>query len=206
VEPSKVINFVMDNCGGQNKNRIVLRLLSFLIKWKITKVAKAIFLVKGHTKNDCDRLFNTMKKDYRKSNSFTPGDVLNCIKTASNSKVEPIMVAPDLFKDWETFENIYIKPAVQKVKANQIFIVDVHRNNGNSMWVYLQALDARRKSRSLSSLSTATMMRRFGRDYNLLLLMPLDYRTSNGESYTASGESMCQWRRRRSGSTTTFSL
>jgi hypothetical protein len=68
-EPFKEINLVMDNCGGQNKNRHVLRLLFFIVKRKIAKVARAIFLVRGHTKNDCDRLFNTMKKDYRKTNS-----------------------------------------------------------------------------------------------------------------------------------------
>jgi hypothetical protein len=44
-EPFKELNFVMDNCGGQNKNRHVLRILHFIVKRRIAVVAKAIFLV-----------------------------------------------------------------------------------------------------------------------------------------------------------------
>jgi hypothetical protein len=134
-EPFKEINLVMDNCGGQNKNRHVLRLLFFMVKRRIARVAKAIFLVRGHTKNDCDRLFNTMKKDYRKTNSFTPGDVYNSIKAAGNSKVEPIMVPLDAFKDWTTLQDVYIKAPTNQTTVNHIFYVDIDKNNGNSMWV-----------------------------------------------------------------------
>jgi hypothetical protein len=80
TEPFKELNLIMDNCGGQNKNRHVLRLLHFIVKRRIATVAKAIFLVRGHTKNACDRLFNTMKKQYRKVNSFTPQDLVDSIK------------------------------------------------------------------------------------------------------------------------------
>ena len=41
----------MDNCGGQNKNRRVLRLLFFLVKKKIAVEARIVFLIKGHTKD-----------------------------------------------------------------------------------------------------------------------------------------------------------
>jgi hypothetical protein len=135
TEPFKEINLVMDNCGGQNKNRHVLRLLFFMVKRKITKVAKAIFLVRGHTKNDCDRLFNTMKKDYRKTNSFTPEDVLNSIVAAGNNKVKPVMVPDDGFKDWNALQDVAIKPPLNQTKANHIFYVDAEKDNGNTMWV-----------------------------------------------------------------------
>jgi hypothetical protein len=52
--PFKELNIVMDNCSRQNKNRMVLRLLHFLVKTEVTKKASAIFLVRRHTKNDCD--------------------------------------------------------------------------------------------------------------------------------------------------------
>jgi hypothetical protein len=48
------INLVFDNCAGQNKNRMVTRFLFYLVKLKICQTARAIFLVKGHTKNNCD--------------------------------------------------------------------------------------------------------------------------------------------------------
>lgn len=68
---SHEINFVFDNCTGQNKNRMVMRMLVILVKLGICTTARAIFLVKGHTKNDCDRMFNLMKKWYRKLNVYT---------------------------------------------------------------------------------------------------------------------------------------
>ena len=133
TEPFKEINLVMDNCGGQNKNQHVLRLLHFIVKRKIATVAEAIFLVRGHTKNDCDRLFNAMKKLYRKSNAFIPDDLISSISGTKN--VDPIMVPPEAFKDWDKLENLYIKKPLGEVKHNHIFVVDINRNNGNSMWI-----------------------------------------------------------------------
>jgi hypothetical protein len=54
---SNEINLVFDNCAGQNKNRMVYRMLFFMVKLGVCKTARAIFLVKGHTKNGCDRMF-----------------------------------------------------------------------------------------------------------------------------------------------------
>ena len=51
------INIIMDNCTGQNKNRMVVRFLFVLVHLKITLRARLVFLLKGHTKNDCDQTF-----------------------------------------------------------------------------------------------------------------------------------------------------
>ena len=80
TQPIKELNLVMDNCGGQNKNRHVLRLLNVIVQRQIAKRVNAISLVKGHTKNLCDRMFNLLKKDTRKDNIYTPSmlfDALN---------------------------------------------------------------------------------------------------------------------------------
>ena len=58
-KPIKELNLFFDNCAGQNKNRMVFRLLLLLVKRKIARLARAIFLIRGHTKNDCDRIFNS---------------------------------------------------------------------------------------------------------------------------------------------------
>jgi hypothetical protein len=134
-EPFKELNFVFDNCGGQNKNRHVLRLLHILVKRRVATTARAIFLVRGHTKNDCDRLFNTMKKEYRKTNCFSPQDLINGMH---HDKIKPITVAPDAFQDWDKLENNYMKAPVQ-VNVNHIFTVDINRNNGNSMWLQVSS-------------------------------------------------------------------
>ena len=45
---------VMDNCGGQNKNRMVIRFLLMLTEIGILQKASNVYLVRGHTKNACD--------------------------------------------------------------------------------------------------------------------------------------------------------
>jgi hypothetical protein len=132
TEPFKELNLVMDNCSGQNKNRHVLRLLHFLVKRKIATTARAIFLVRGHTKNDCDRLVNTMKKEYRKTNCFTPQDLINSMH---HDKVTPISIPANAFCDWDKLEDTYIKAPTGVTKINHIFTVDINRNNGNTMYL-----------------------------------------------------------------------
>jgi hypothetical protein len=135
TEPYKELNFIMDNCGGQNKNRHVLRLLHFIVKRRIAKVARAIFLVRGHTKNACDRLFNAMKRQYRKTNSYTPDDLLDAIK--GNDNVLPFMVPDGTFKDWDLLENELIrKPPPGNTSSNHIFCVDINIDNGNTMIIH----------------------------------------------------------------------
>ena len=65
------LSIVMDNCGGQNKNKMVLRLALYLVEMKYFKQVEFIFFVRGHTKNVCDRLFNLLKIRYHKANVYT---------------------------------------------------------------------------------------------------------------------------------------
>ena len=103
------INIVMDNCRGQNKNRMVIRLLFVLISRKVCFRARLIFLIKGHTKNDCDRMFNLMKKEYRNSNCYTPKQLLEFVGRA-HEDVECINVVEDGgFKDWDAYEDKYME-------------------------------------------------------------------------------------------------
>ena len=66
---AKEINLVFDNCGWQKKNQMVLSMLTILVKRKVCIVARAIFLIQGHTKDDCDRLFNLMKQTEEEAKS-----------------------------------------------------------------------------------------------------------------------------------------
>ena len=62
--PMSELNVIMDNCAGQNKNRMVIRMAEFMLELKYFHNINLIFLVKGHTKNMCDRMFNSMKQRY----------------------------------------------------------------------------------------------------------------------------------------------
>ena len=65
------LNIIFDNCSGQNKNNTVLRLAGWLKAMGYFQRVNFIFLVVGHTKNAADRLFNSLKNEYRKRNLFT---------------------------------------------------------------------------------------------------------------------------------------
>jgi hypothetical protein len=125
------INFVFDNCGGQNKNRMVLRLLPLLVKRGICNTARAIFLVRGHTKNDCDRLFNLMKKLYRVSNIYDIPELIKAI--GDHDDVSPIAVVDGEFLNIDKMEDKFLKKPVA-IKANHIF--EVTAADPNSMFFY----------------------------------------------------------------------
>jgi hypothetical protein len=116
------INIVFDNCAGQNKNRMVYRMLFFMVKLKVCRTARAIFLVKGHTKNDCDRMFKLMKYDYRKVNCYTPVELLAIVN--EHPQVQAIPMPTKAFNDWDTLENKMIgKITGGSLKKNHVFTV-----------------------------------------------------------------------------------
>lgn len=121
--PAKEVNIVLDNCGGQNKNRMLLRLLFFMVKRGLCKVARAIFLIRGHTKNDCDRMFNLLKINYRKQNIYTPKDLFKSI----NSHQDIDAIKPEGFYNWDLVQDRYLD-LPQTIKKNHIFTVDSNRN------------------------------------------------------------------------------
>jgi hypothetical protein len=104
-----------DNCSGQNKNNFVLKLLcAWLIeKGFFTKVT-VLFLVKGHTKNPCDHLFNALKRFYRAQNIETFEDLIGILNKSDD--VVAIEATPEDFYDWATmFKELYTDfPAVLK--------------------------------------------------------------------------------------------
>ena len=114
----KELNFVFDNCAGQNKNCMVLRMLLYLVRRKVCDIARAIFLVKGHTKNDCDRMFNLMKKEYRKRNSYTPNDVLDNLN--QHEDVIVLRARVHHFCNWDKFFDQYMNKT-ETVKKNHVF-------------------------------------------------------------------------------------
>ena len=128
--PAEEINLFFDNCGGQNKNRMVLRLLHFMVMRKLCRTANAYFLVRGHTKNDCDRLFNLMKKEVRCRNIYTPKDLYSAID--AHEDVEAIPMNEDAFYDWDALQDEHMKRP-PGVKSAHCF--SVRQDNPNVMWI-----------------------------------------------------------------------
>ena len=116
--PVKELNFIFDNCSGQNKNRMVLRFMLWLVQMNVCLTARAIFLIRGHTKNDCDRMFNLMKQQYRKSNSYTPDDCITLLN--KHDDVNAYHFKTEWFGDWDTYLDKFVRKPTQ-VKMNHIF-------------------------------------------------------------------------------------
>lgn len=110
---------VCDNCSGQNKNRMVLRYIVYLVETlKFAKVT-LIFLIAGHTKNPCDRLFNLLKKGYREKNLFDVDTTVSTLGEHSLVTAERFTK----FRDWDTyFDTYYSRP--KSVKKWHLFEVD----------------------------------------------------------------------------------
>ena len=127
--PFKEINLVMDNCGGQNKNKHVLRLLNIMILRRLALRVNAIFLVKGHTKNPCDRMFNILKKKTRKENIYTPTMLFDALNAQEQVTAFPFTD----FYDWNEWENRYMRNSIPGVKSFHVFTVDAAVDEGLSM-------------------------------------------------------------------------
>ena len=126
VNPIKELNLVMDNCGGQNKNRMVMRLLHVIVLWKIAVRVSAIFLVKGHTKNPCDRKFNELRQNTHDDNIYTPSMLFDALNKQD-------MVSAEEFKsfyDWDRWQTEHMRPNVPGIKKFHVFTVDANYKNG----------------------------------------------------------------------------
>jgi len=113
------LNIVFDNCSGQNKNNTVLRLAAWLMAMGYFKAVQFIFLVVGHTKNAADRLFNSLKHEYRKQNLFTFDELVTALDQSATVTVHRT-VADDFLDYDKLFDGIYRKLSGQ-IKQNHIF-------------------------------------------------------------------------------------
>jgi hypothetical protein len=113
------LNIIFDNCSGQNKNNTVLKLAVWIKAMGYFKSVNFIFLVVGHTKNAADRLFNSLKHEYRKDNIFTMEKLLETLNVSDSVTVVP--TAPDDFWDYDGLLNDMYKDISGKVKINHIF-------------------------------------------------------------------------------------
>ena len=117
--PRKEITIIMDNCAGQNKNRMVLRLIILLVELGYYKRVNCLFLVVGHTKNACDRFFNLLKLKYRQSNVYSMDDLLKVLSTCE--AIEPEALAEGDIKDFDSFERKIYKVTLQGSSKFQFF-------------------------------------------------------------------------------------
>jgi hypothetical protein len=120
--PAKEAAIIMDNCGGQNKNNMVLRLSVLLVELGYFEKVNFVFYIVGHTKNAADRWFNQLKKKYRRSNLYSYNDLLESMETHKNISVRKVEDGD--FKEMEIFLNKFykrLKPGtISKIMFSQL--------------------------------------------------------------------------------------
>lgn len=123
---AKRLSIACDNCGGQNKNNTVIRMAAYYVECGYFEEVEVLFFVRGHTKNACDRLFNSMKKGFHKKDIFTfnhPVEPENLMVTLDkHEQVTVLEATSDIFRNWdEKMEALY--PKVSEINANHVFRV-----------------------------------------------------------------------------------
>ena len=76
---SKSLTIILDNCGGQNKNKYILQLPMYLVEMGYFEEVLIMFYICGHTKNPCDHLFNQLKLEFHRSQVYTFDQLLECL-------------------------------------------------------------------------------------------------------------------------------
>lgn len=118
--------FVFDNCAGQNKNRMVLRYMQYLVDCCVFKEIEIVFLIAGHTKNICDRRFKDAKHNFHKRNVYSIADLVEIMKMGvadaeENEYVSVHEVYPQDFSNWDVFLNKYYSKTVSDVTKQHWF-------------------------------------------------------------------------------------
>ena len=121
-EVGSELNIIFDNCSGQNKNNTVIKLAVWLSELGYFQKISFIFLVVGHTKNAADRLFNSMKKEYRKHNIFTFEDLVS--KLGESYTVTIHQHNANDFLDYDKLLDGPYRKLAGHIKMNHIFTCD----------------------------------------------------------------------------------
>ena len=104
---------------------MVLRFAVSMIVKKVARIVRINFLVRGCTKNDCDRLFNPLKSEHRKVNTHVPQDLKLTLNILGS--VNAIQCEPEMFLDWDSFTRDIPNQAAPAQEPGQGFVhVSLH--------------------------------------------------------------------------------
>jgi hypothetical protein len=115
------LTLIADNCGGQNKNRVMIRFITWLAEIRVFPKITLHFLVKGHTKNSADRCFNLLKHTYRNSNIYTYDELYDVLNR--NQYVNVIKMEPNEFQDHDSWQDTMYRATDSGVKQTHVFTV-----------------------------------------------------------------------------------
>ena len=101
----------------------------WMVETQIFPRITLFFLVKGHTKNACDCLFNLVKLQYHRKNIYTYNDLLENLN--DNEDITAIKMEKEEFKEFVKWEDSYYRtPANGTFKDTHVFTIEGRRNGG----------------------------------------------------------------------------
>ena len=114
-----------DNCSGQNKNKAMLKYCMWLVEAGFVKKVTLLFLVKGHTKNHCDKFFNILKRSSIDENIWT-AEQLDAAYTEGNKEYISLLQlgkGDTRWRGWKDGLNtLYNDPTCRTILVNHEFM------------------------------------------------------------------------------------
>ena len=101
-------------------------MLPLIVKRKVCIVARARFLIWGHTKNDCDHLVNLMTEKCRGSNIYTSQDLYTLLGLHEDSTV--VVVESGDFLNWDVTQKKHMKQP-PNIKDQHVFLASAHKDS-----------------------------------------------------------------------------
>ena len=116
------IDILVDNCGGQNNNNLMIRFLNIIKGGRFFGTDTSHFYIKSHTNNYCGRVFKSLKVLYQKQNVFIFEKCCGIFNTRNN--VEVIQLFHEKLFDLESLLNyIYDRHNPKNINANRVLQV-----------------------------------------------------------------------------------
>lgn len=127
-------NLVMwsDNCIGQNKNKIILMLLIYLVSNGIYETVEQKFVVSGHSYLTCDRDFAQIEKRKRVVKNYTPENIGKMIAEARHQKPFNVLhMQRNDFKDFQSMADEYLNTT--KLQISQVAWIKIEHGQATSV-------------------------------------------------------------------------
>ena len=81
------ITMLVDSCGDQNNINVMIHFPNMIKEGILSGTDNFHFFIKGHTNNDCERVFNSLKVMYWKQNVFNFDKCREVLNTRNNVEV-----------------------------------------------------------------------------------------------------------------------
>ena len=128
----KHLVMIAGNCPGQNKNNTVIKYFQWVVEAGMASKATLLFLIKGHTKNICDRKFNLLKSGLRKKNCYDEKQLDAALTEKSNGEVDLMRLecGSTVWRDFAKFLNdYYMDCPTFSILCNHIYTFGVNNSN-----------------------------------------------------------------------------